>query len=229
MTVKDLLNLVPLTKPRLYSIASSPKLHPGEVHLLAVVHDWRTSMAELRVGLATGYLEQLDPRTAKAVVCGLVRSPVLKLPADDTKPVVMVGMGTGMAPFRSFVEERHFAHTQGARVGACRLYFGARHEKMEFLYKTELLGYAAEGWLQLRCAWSRDQPQKVYVQDHLAVDGDRLWAMLQPAAAGHFYLCGPVTPLADVEQCLNTLFAAKGAPGYLDELKATGRFCTEVY
>mmetsp|Transcript_17959 Transcript_17959/g.43133 ORF Transcript_17959/g.43133 Transcript_17959/m.43133 type:complete len:143 (-) Transcript_17959:638-1066(-) len=142
----------------------------------------------------------------------------------------MAGMGTGMAPFRGFLEDRAVLRARGKKIGKARLYFGARHQKGEFLYKKELEQYSADGWLALRCAWSRDQKQKVYVQMLIAEDGEDIWNALKPEAGGHFYICGPVAPLNDIKKALTDIFNANGkGPEYLDELEATGRFATEVY
>jgi len=233
LTPANLLDLVPTTKPRLYSIASSPNAHPGEVHLLAVTHTWETSDGEEKVGLATGYLEKLCPGgdgSPLTVVASLVRSPALKLPRDPSKPVIMAGMGTGMAPFRAFIEERAVQRSEGKPVGSMRLYFGARHKKGEFYYQDQLEEYSSQGWLTLRCAWSRDQAQKIYVQMLMEQDGDAIWEALKPEAGGSFYICGPIAPLPDIKKAILTVFKKNGLDeAYLDQMEATGRFATEVY
>jgi sulfite reductase (NADPH) flavoprotein alpha-component len=228
----DLLDLVPLAKPRLYSIASSRNKHPGEVHLCLVTHDWTTSKGEERIGLSTGFLEKLDPEAAEVtVVAALVRSEVLKLPKNPATPVIMAGMGTGMAPFRAFIEERAALMEKGQTVGHMHLYFGARHERGEFLYRSELEGYKKDGLLTLRCAWSRDQAHKVYVQMLIEEDGDRLWQeVLRPEIGGSFYICGPIAPLPDIKAALVKIFTKHGhGAEYLEHLENTGRFATEVY
>jgi sulfite reductase (NADPH) flavoprotein alpha-component len=226
----DLLELVPTTKPRLYSIASSPNAHPGEVHLLIVTHTFGEK--DENVGLSTGYLEKLFPKAngSPTVVASLVRSPVLKLPQDPSKPIIMAGMGTGMAPFRAFVEERAVQFAQGKKVGSMRLYFGARHKHGEFYYQDQLEEYSSQGWLTLRCAWSRDQKQKIYVQMLMEQDGDALWEALKPEAGGSFYICGPIAPLPDIKKAILKVFNKHGLDeSYLDHMEATGRFATEVY
>lgn len=278
ITPMDLLDLIPLTKPRLYSIASSPQAHPGEVHLLLVTHTWESSKAEDCTGLASGYLEQLQPNQSELplqVVASLVRSPILKLPREPARPVIMAGMGTGMAPFRGFIEERavmrrkakqderriwregqaatykemcqdligacldeaalanmwaQLAKVDAPAVGPMRLYFGARHKQSEFLYQNELEEYAAEGWLTLHCAWSRDQAHKVYVQNLIENDAEAIWEALCPEVAGSFYVCGPMGPLPDIKKALVKIFEHNGSGKvYLDEMEAAGRFSTEVY
>jgi sulfite reductase alpha subunit-like flavoprotein len=239
ITPMNLLDVVPLSKPRLYSIASSRHKHPGEVHLLVVTHTWENSRKEEKVGLATGYLEKCHPKGdplasiagGTCVVANLVRSPVLKLPKESAAPVIMAGMGTGMAPFRGFIEERSVMRQKGQTIGPMRLYFGARHKKGEYLYQNELEAYAAQGWLTMRCAWSRDQKAKIYVQMLIEQDDETVWEALKPGSGGAFYICGPIQPLPDIKKALVGIFTKHGLDGakYLDEMEATGRFATEVY
>merc|ERR1719162_2686784 len=135
-----------------------------------------------------------------------------------------------MAPFRAFIEDRAVMKQNGQHCGHMHLYFGARHEHGEFLYRTELENYVKEGLLTLRCAWSRDQAQKIYVQMLMAEDGDRIWEALRPEAGGHFYICGPIAPLPDIKAALVKIFGKHGyGPEYLEQMEATGRFATEVY
>merc|ERR1719387_1425364 len=144
----------------------------------------------------------------------------------------MAGLGTGMAPFRGFVEDRAVQHEKGQKIGRARLYFGGRHQSSEFLYKDELESYVSAGWLKLRCAWSRDQKHKIYIQMLLEEDGDEIWEILKPEAGGIFYMCGPIAPLPDVKAALEKIFVKNGAPGgakYFDELESNGRFQSEVY
>jgi sulfite reductase alpha subunit-like flavoprotein len=237
ITPMNLLDLIPLTKPRLYSIASSRHKHPGEVHLCIVTHTWDNSSKEEVTGLSTGYLEKLNSNVfplffnlGATAVASLVRSPVLKLPKDPAAPVIMAGMGTGMAPFRAFIEDRSCMRQKGQAIGPMRLYFGARHKHGEFLYQNELESYADQGWLKLRCAWSRDQKQKIYVQMLIAEDEKTVWDMLKPEAGGSFYMCGPIQPLPDIKKALVNIFVKNGlTASYLDEMEAAGRFATEVY
>jgi len=232
LTPKNLLDIVPLMKPRLYSVASSTRMFQKEVHLLAVTHTWETSEKNIRTGLASGYLERLGTPGARVhnVVGALVRSAALKLPQQSLKPVVMAGIGTGMAPFRGFIEERAARQRLGEEMGCMRLYFGARHKHAEFLYEKELEIYEREGLLTLRCAWSRDQAEKVYVQNLIEEDQDQLWELLKPEVGGHFYVCGPTDPLPAIRSALCELFIARGVgAAYLDTMEADGRFSVEVY
>ncbi|KAJ2818897.1 sulfite reductase [NADPH] flavoprotein component, partial [Coemansia furcata] len=153
-----LVDLVAPIKPRHYSIASSAKMHPGSVHLCVVSVEWKTSKGELRAGQCTRFLNSLS--IGDHVVVS-VKPSVMKLPPIDSQPVIMAGLGTGMAPFRAFIEERAVRKMQGADVGPMTLYFGSRHRAMEYLYGEELEAYHADGLLtNLRLAFSRDQKEK---------------------------------------------------------------------
>jgi sulfite reductase alpha subunit-like flavoprotein len=207
------------------------------VQLLIVEDTWDNSKGEECVGLSSGYCAKLIEKGSQTAlssgtvaVASLVRSPVLKLPKDPRKPVVMAGMGTGLAPFRAFIEERASMKKTGQSIGNMRLYFGARHKKGEFLYQDELEAYERQGFLKLRCAWSRDQKQKIYVQTLIAEDDTAIWEALRPEAGGSFYICGPIAPLPDIKKAITKIFEAHGLDGkYLEEMEATGRFATEVY
>lgn len=231
-TLAHLIALVPRIKPRHYSIASSMKMNPTSVHLLIVVHDWTTPSGKYRVGQATSFLRAIKPGQMLSVhVC----SSVMKLPANPADPIIMAGLGTGMAPFRAFIQERAFLKAQGVEVGPVALYFGSRSKKQEYLYGDELDAYEREGLVTyLRCAFSRDQPHKVYIQDKIAEDKDIL-ADLLLNKNGHFYLCGPTWPVADVREALISSFTSVGgldrkqANAYIERMREEGRYVLEVY
>ncbi|TMW65248.1 hypothetical protein Poli38472_009415 [Pythium oligandrum] len=230
-TMEQLLSLIPRIKPRHYSIASSMKMNPTSVHLLIVVHDWTTPGGRYRVGQATRFLSAIQPGQLLSVsVC----SSVMKLPVNHADPIIMAGLGTGMAPFRAFIQERALLKSKGVAVGPIALYFGSRHKAKEFLYGDELEQYEREGLLTyLRCAFSRDQAHKVYIQDLIAEDKELL-ADLLLRKNGHFYLCGPTWPVADVREALVTSFIAEGmdrkqANAYIERMREEGRYVLEVY
>ena len=161
------------------------------------------------------------------------------MPADHAAPIVMAGLGTGMAPFRAFIQERVALARSGAAVGPMTLYFGARHRAQEYLYGEELEAAAAAGLLTLRLAFSRDTDKKVYIQHLMREDGAQLWGQLQggsaAAAGGAFYLCGPTWPEADVENAISSAFVAHGslspaqAAQRITDMKAAKRYVLEVY
>lgn len=231
-TMDDLVHLVPRIKPRHYSIASSMKMNPTSVHLLIVVHDWTTPSGKYRIGQATDFLRSIKVGQQLSVsVC----SSVMKLPTNHADPIIMAGLGTGMAPFRAFIQERAFLKARGVAVGPIALYFGSRSKKQEYLYGDELDQYEREGLVTyLRCAFSRDQPHKVYIQDKIAEDKTIL-ADLLLNKNGHFYLCGPTWPVADVREALISSFIQEGgldraqANATIERMREQGRYVLEVY
>jgi sulfite reductase (NADPH) flavoprotein alpha-component len=228
--------LVGRVQTRLYSIASSCNAHPGQVHLLVVLEDWTTPAGEYRTGTSSSFLASLVGRGHDGVELVLgVQPSLMRLPSDPCKPVVMAGTGTGMAPFRAFLEEKAHQKSLGQAVGDCVLYFGARYAKKEFLYGDEMTQWQREGLLTPRLAWSRDQKAKVYIQHKIAEDGAMLWRLLVQEG-GSFYLCGQKGAMpADVHTALQQGFMQAGgldetaAEALLCTMKAEGRYVIEVY
>eukprot|EP01134_Creolimax_fragrantissima_P004553 CFRG4553T1 len=230
--VEELILLIPAIKPRHYSIASSQRMHENSVHLLVVVHDWITPSKCLRVGQCTRYLVGVKPG-AKMTVC--VKPSVMILPPSHTQPCIMSGLGTGMAPFRAFIQERAMAKMAGEEVGPMILYFGSRSRGQEYLYGEELEAYHADGLLSgLRLAFSRDQPHKIYIQHKMMEDKEYLNEYLNNGD-GHFYLCGPTWPAGDVRDAIVGSFVEAGgmtegdATVTLQRLKDDERYILEVY
>jgi sulfite reductase (NADPH) flavoprotein alpha-component len=214
--------------PRLYSIASSAAATPEEAHLTVGVVGYQ-ALGRRRRGVVSGTLADLPEGAATSVY--LHRNPSFRLPADAGARVVMVGAGTGIAPFRAFVAEREAAGAKGPNW----LVFGDRSFELDFLYQTEWLGWRKKGVLaRLDVAFSRDQKHKVYVQHRLAEHGAELWAWLQDGA--HLYVCGDATRMApDVESVLRAIARRHGgldddnARGYLLELQRARRYQRDVY
>jgi len=185
-----------------------------------------------RFGQATKYLVDL-PEGANVVVD--VKPSVMKLPEDPMAPVLMAGLGTGMAPFRAFIQERAYQVMQGKKVGPMSLYFGSRSQYKEYLYGDELEAYHASGLLtHLRCAFSRDGPKKVYIQHKLQEDMQQLHDYLGKSN-GAFYLCGPTWPAGDVQDAITAAYVTVGGLSEADaanavrELKEHERYILEVY
>ncbi|MEM0934278.1 MAG: flavodoxin domain-containing protein [Pseudomonadota bacterium] len=216
-------------QPRLYSISSSPKAHPGEVHL--TVGEVRYDLnGRTCTGVASTYLGE---RLAEGAMVGVYvqKSAHFHPPQDPAQPLLMIGPGTGIAPFRAFLEERE---AQGAQ-GKNWLFFGDQHEACDYLYRESLEAWRDSGLLtELSLAWSRDGAEKVYVQDLLEARGDDVFAWLEEGAA--IYICGDASRMAvDVERALLRLIA-KGigadeaaARRYLDALSADHRYQRDVY
>lgn len=222
------LALAPL-QPRLYSIASSLRCHPGEVHLTVSVvrYDlgWRGY-----AGVASTFFADRLRRGARVPVY-LQPAHAFSLPADSAAPIVMVGPGTGLAPFRAFLQER--AATGAA--GKNWLVFGNQKREFDFLYRGEIEGYLRKGVLsRLDLAFSRDQAHKVYVQHRMKESAAELWRWLEEGA--YFYVCGDARRMAaDVERALKEIAAEQGgmteerAKEYLAKLTKAGRYLRDVY
>jgi sulfite reductase (NADPH) flavoprotein alpha-component len=216
-------------QPRLYSISSSPLANPGEVHLTVDPVRYAIGGRE-RVGVASTLLaDRLVP--GQRVKAYIQQAHGFALPRDGNTPIIMVGPGTGIAPFRAFLFHRRAARAKGRAW----LFFGHRREAHDFFYRAELEAFLREGTLTcLSLAWSRDGRSKVYVQDRMLEAGPQLWSWLR--AGAHVYVCGDAKRMAkDVESALRDIAAKAGqmsqaaAGDFLAELKATGRYQVDVY
>jgi sulfite reductase (NADPH) flavoprotein alpha-component len=215
-------------QPRLYSISSSPKAAPGKVSLTIDAVRYKVGKRG-RVGVASTYFaDRAAPGTRfKAYV---QKAQHFGLPADPATPIVMIGPGTGIAPFRAFLHERMATKVPGRNW----LFFGHQHRDYDFFYQDELSGMRSAGVLtRLSLAWSRDDQQKFYVQDRMREVGRDLWAWL--AEGAHVYVCGAIAMGKDVERAMVDIIAAHGARSidqavaFLGELKKNHRYHTDVY
>lgn len=191
--------------PRLYSIASSQQAHPGEVHLCVAVVRYETH-GRAKKGLASGFLADHADMFVKDIPVYVQESRTFRLPRDLSTDIIMVGPGAGIAPFRAFLEQRVLEGGTGRNW----LFFGEQHHATDFLYGDELLEYRQEGKLhRLDLAFSRDQPEKVYVQHRMRDQANELWAWLQDGA--YFYICGDAKRMArDVHQTLIDIAQQQG-------------------
>ncbi|MBE8611150.1 sulfite reductase [Morganella morganii] len=220
---------LPPLMPRLYSISSSPLVSPDEVHLTAGVVEFRTD-GRTRYGAATRYLtHQLQPRDT--VACFVEHNDHFRLPDDPEKPVIMIGPGTGIAPFRAFLQQRAAQQSGGKNW----LITGNPHEKSDFLYEAELTDFVRQGVLtELTTAWSRDQPQKIYVQDKLSEMRETVWRWLEQGA--YVYVCGDAFRMAkDTDAALLDIIRSEGAMSaeeaqvFLNGLRTAKRYQRDVY
>ena len=220
--------LRPLT-PRLYSIASSQAEVENEVHITVGVVRFEIE-GRARAGGASSYLaDRLEEEGEVRVF--IEHNDNFRLPAAPETPVIMIGPGTGIAPFRAFMQQRE---ADGA-TGKNWLFFGNPHFIEDFLYQVEWQRYVKEGLLnRIDLAWSRDQDHKIYVQDKIREQGAELWRWIQEGA--HIYVCGDANRMAkDVEQALLEVIAAYGemdaeaADEYLSELRVERRYQRDVY
>ncbi len=182
--------------PRLYSIASSPKAHPGEVHLTVAVVNY-TTHGRAKYGLASGYLGHGQELNKSEVPVYIQPTKHFHMPAPEAN-IIMVGPGTGIAPFRAFLEHRA---VEGA-TGKSWLFFGDQKKATDFLYEKEFAAMLEKGTLtRLDVAFSRDQAEKIYVQNRMQENGAELWKWLKEGA--YFYVCGDAKRMArDVHQKL---------------------------
>jgi sulfite reductase (NADPH) flavoprotein alpha-component len=219
---------LPALRPRLYSIASSPRAAPGQVHLcVSVVRETRRE--RVRHGIASAFLA--DRAIAHGPIGAYMQPSHFRLPADPSVPVIMCGPGTGIAPFRAFLQER----AANGHRGRTWLFFGDQHRETDFLFEPELTAWLADGTLaRLDTAFSRDQKQKVYVQDRMIAQAPDLWRWLQEG--GHFYVCGDATRMArDVDAALRRIAMSEGrmdeaqSKEWMVALARQGRYLRDVY
>ncbi|RCL29052.1 reductase [Pseudomonas sp. AFG_SD02_1510_Pfu_092] len=217
------LDLLKPLQPRLYSISSSPLAHPQQVHL---------TVSTVRYGARKGVCSSFLADRAQALKVAIFPqvSKHFRLPEDDSVPVIMVGPGTGIAPFRAFLEERE---ARGAK-GANWLFFGEQCAATDFYYQAQLQAWQAAGHLQLDTAFSRDQAEKIYVQQRMLEQGAQLWQWLQ--AGAYFYVCGDAQRMArDVDAALRAIVAEHGgmdaaaAAAYVENLSRAKRYRRDVY
>jgi len=215
---------------RLYSISSSQKAHPEEVHLTIATVKY-SSHGRARGGVASTFLaERISPETPIPVFVNHGKGFRLPEPEEET-PVIMIGPGTGIAPFRAFLEERKAT----AAKGKAWLFFGEVSEKSCFFYKDEFEGYLADGTLnKLTTAWSRDQAEKIYVQHKMLENSAELYAWLEQGAI--VYVCGDAARMAvDVDKALHTIIEKEGgkspeeAIAYMAAFKDAKRYRRDVY
>jgi len=215
------------TTPRLYSISSSPEAHPGEIHLTVALDTFSVNTGQ-KHGLCSDHLSQLVP--GQTIELYIHHNAQFRLPEPE-KDVIMIGPGTGIAPFRAFLAERD---STGA-TGKNWLFFGDQHFTTDFLYQSEIQDWARTGVLtHINTAFSRDQAHKVYVQHKMQKHATQLFHWLQSGA--HVYVCGAKEPMsADVEETLLSIIRQEGnrnaaqAESFLNDLKESGRYIKDVY
>lgn len=229
ISAQDLANSLRKLQARLYSIASSQAEVEEEVHLTVGLVEF-DAFGEKHFGGCSGYLAHRAEEGVQVKVFS-EHNDNFRLPSDDNTPVIMVGPGTGIAPFRAFLQERDAREAEGENW----LFFGNPHFTQDFLYQVEIQGYVKSGLLnKVDLAFSRDQAEKVYVQDRLREKGEEVFAWLEKGA--HFYICGDANRMAkDVHQALIDIIKAHGgkddeqAESYLKALRSNNRYQKDVY
>jgi sulfite reductase (NADPH) flavoprotein alpha-component len=220
-----------LTKlqPRLYSVASSLRVYPEQVHLIVDVISYE-SHGRMRKGVCSTFLAEraddvpvrLYPSSAKH----------FHLPEYPNVPIIMVGPGTGIAPFRAYLQERQALGAKGKNW----LFFGAQREKCDYAYKEDFAQFQRDGVLtRLDCAWSRDQAHKVYIQHRMLENAPEIWKWIDGEGA-QFYVCGDARRMAkDVDAALRKIVQEQGgkrvdeASEYVEKMKTDKRYKRDVY
>ena len=227
MSAQDFVCLLRPMPPRLYSIASSITAHPEEVHLTVAVVRY-VGNGRKRKGVCSSYLAE---RVGDTILCYFHPNKNFKLPEDSSTPIIMVGPGTGVAPFRAFIEERKALGSSGKNW----LFFGDRTKNTDYLYGDEWEAYQKDGILNhLDLAWSRDQAEKVYVQHKMLEKKGELWSWLNDGAV--FYVCGDASRMAkDVDQALRSIAQSEGglseedAGFWVKNLQKERRYLKDIY
>lgn len=215
--------------PRLYSIASSPVLHPSQVHLTVAPVRYESN-GRRRYGVCSTFLADRVTRRKTSIPVFVAESH-FGLPEDSTKDIIMVGPGTGVAPFRAFTQERVATQATGRNW----LFFGDQHEATDYLYAEEWKNLLTAGKLaRVDLAFSRDQARKVYVQDRMREAAAELWSWIKGGA--HFYVCGDAHRMAkDVDLALHQIISEQGgldvaqAAEYVKLMKKEKRYQRDVY
>lgn len=215
--------------PRFYSIASSHKLHPSEIHLTVAEVSF-TSLGHPRYGVGTHFLCHLAKEEKTPIPLYIHPSHGFTLPLDLDAPIIMIGPGTGIAPFRAFMQERESLGAKGKNW----LFFGERNQAFDYYYEDYWQKLQKNHFMKLTCAFSRDQKEKIYVQHRLKEHGKEVWNWLQNGC--YLYVCGDETAMAkDVEAALQEIAKEHGnmpeedAFSFLKKLKLEKRYLMDVY
>lgn len=228
-SAQEFVGLLRRLMPRLYSIASSPEIYPEEIHLTVAVVRYRTNDRQ-RLGVCSTCLSERFSLGQKTVPV-FVASSRFALPEDEAADIIMVGPGTGVAPFRSFLQERVAKGSSGRNW----LFFGDQHREFDYLYGEEFEEFHAKGDLRyLDLAFSRDQEEKIYVQHRMLEKGAELWKWIEGGA--YFYVCGDAKRMAkDVDVALQQIVAQEGkmseteAADYVKAMRKSKRYLRDVY
>src|ERR1043166_9399600 len=228
-TPEEFVGLLSKLQPRLYSVASSLKAYPEQVHLIVDVVRYEGN-GRLRKGVCSSFLAERADDVPVPVFPSVAKH--FHLPEDPNTPIIMIGPGTGVAPFRAYLQERKATGAKGNNW----LFFGAQHEACDFAYGEEFNAYLDDGLLaRLDCAWSRDQPQKIYVQHKMLESAAEIWKWID-AEGAHFFVCGDARRMAkDVDATLRKIVQDQGgksveeANEYVERLKSDKRYKRDVY
>jgi sulfite reductase (NADPH) flavoprotein alpha-component len=226
---EEFVKLLRKMPPRLYSIASSLKAHPESVHLTVATVRY-SAHGRPRKGVASTFLAERWHGEATAGVFVQSQQKHFFLPPDGNTPIIMVGPGTGVAPFRAFLEERQALGHHGRNW----LFFGEQRRLQDFFYEEQFMNWVSDGFLRLDTAFSRDQSEKIYVQHRLEQNAKDIWRWLEEGA--DFFVCGDKTRMAtDVDNALHAIIEKEGgktpeqAKEYVEGMKKAKRYKRDVY
>ncbi|KNC78985.1 hypothetical protein SARC_08600 [Sphaeroforma arctica JP610] len=235
-----IIEIMPRLQPRYYSISSSNKAHPDSIHVTAVVVEYDTPTGRSVQGVCTSYLQNIscDDSYDLPEVPIFVRHSTFRLPKSISTPIVMIGPGTGLAPFRGFLQDREqdMLKLEGDdKLGKSMLFYGCRNRNEDYLYQEELEAFNASGVVDdLQVAFSRESAEKVYVSHLMKQHKKQIWDMLDQK--GHIYVCGDARNMAkDVHQILHDLIVEhgghsfEGAEKYIRDLQSRGRYAQDVW